>query len=505
MLEYSSGKVIITIGIMLVYFMVMFFTAFIFKGSKMQEATVEEFAVGSRSFHWTLVLFTYVGTFTTSSLYTSWFSWSAGEGLVSMYIICYSATCYLFMYLMAHKGFIWGKEYKMVVMPDFVQVRYNNRKFTRFFALMALIVEAPWVIMEFYAMGSLVEAITYGKIPHRLATIIIVAFVMAYVLYSGMRAVAWTELVQGILSSMVISVGFLFMAYKLYGGFGDMWSGIYAMMPENLTVTHGGDYNIHYWLSIVTLASIGNLCQLSYFTRLFTAQNPLDIKKCAFVGGFLTLLVCAFQFTIASGGLLVPGAEALLGSELVFFGLADYAFGPWYLGFAAIVVVAAGMSLVSTVMSSHAVTISEIFIKGSKKVRTEAERLRLIRTTLVVYTVIALIIALMNLPNLYAIALGLFEGLLQFVPMMLFGVYWKRANIKGVASGFIFGLLVTYGIYVFAGNSVFGYTGGIIGGLVNCGLIVLFGLLSKPEKRVEELFALAEKDDVDYSSTIELA
>lgn len=502
MLEYAPSKVAITIGMMVVYFLIMFFTAFIFKGSKMKEATVEEFAVGSRSFHWILVLFTYVGTFTTSSLYTDWFTWAGTEGQISMYIMCYSAPCYIFMFLMAKKGYIWGKEYKMVVMPDFVQVRYNNRKFTRFFAVMALIIEAPWVIMEFYAMGSLVEAITYGQIPHRIATIIIVAFVMAYVLYSGMRAVAWTELIQGILSSLVISVGFIFMAIKLYGGFGEMWSGMHAMMPENLTVTHGADYDIHYWFSIVCLASLGNLCQLSYFTRLFTARSPLDIKKCAFIGGIVTLVVCCLQFTVASGGLLVPGAEGLVDNGLLFFGLADYAFGPWFMGFAAIVVVAAGMSLVSTVMSSHSVTISEIFIKGSKKERTEAERLRLIRITIVVYTVAALIIALMNLPKLHDIALGLFEGLLQFVPMMLFGIYWKRANLKGVATGFILSLLITYAIYIFAHNSVFGYTGGVIGVIVNCACIIIFGLMAPVEKGTEDLFSLADNYEIDYSEDI---
>ena len=493
MLEYAPGKIVVTISIMVAYFLIMFITAFIFKGSKMKENTVEEFAVGSRSFNWILVMFTYVGTFTSSTLYTSWFTWAGWEGEISMYIIAYSGPCYLFMYMMSKKAYVWGKDYKMLVMPDFVRIRYGSENFTKFFAIMALLIEAPWAIMEFYAMGSLVEAITYGTIPHRLATIIIVAFVMSYIFYSGMRSIAWTELLQGILTSIVVGIFFIIIVFKLYGGFGEMWQGLYEILPENLTVTYGGAYDINYWTSVVILATLGNLCQLSYFTRLFTAKSPLNIKKSAFIGGLITLFVVAMQFTMASGLQLIPGVESVMENDLAAFGIADYVFGPWFLGIMAIVVIAAGMSLVATVMSAHSVTISEVFLKNTKKQRSEEERVKLIRIILVIYTIVCLIIALMNLPDLYSIALCLFEGLLQFVPMMLFGVFWKRANLKGIASGFILGLIITYAIYLFCGNSVMGYTGGIFGGIVNCLCIIIFGLLSKPEARVEKLFKSAEE------------
>ena len=230
MLEPTNINIISSCSVLVIYFIVMFLVAFKFKGARLQEQTVEEFAVGNRSFNWILVLFCFVGTFTTSSQLTSWFTWSSTEGEITQYLLIYSAASYYFIFVMAEKCNIWGKRYKMVVMPDFVDVRYNNRKFTKFFAVMAVVIEAPWVIMEFYALGTLVEALTYGVVPHRLATIIIVLFVMAYVLYSGMRSIAWTELIQGILSSIVIAGGFVAMAVKLYGGFTPMFEKLYVYL-----------------------------------------------------------------------------------------------------------------------------------------------------------------------------------------------------------------------------------------------------------------------------------
>ena len=495
MLEYSAGKVAISVGIFVAYFVIMFLTAFVFQGSKMKENTVEEFAVGNRSFNWVLVMFTYVGTFTSSTLYTDWFTWAGWEGEIALYIICYCGPCYLFMYMMSKKCYVWGKEYKMTVMPDFVQVRYGSNWFTKFFAIVAIILEAPWAVMEFYAMGSLVEAVTYGKIPHRIATIVIVIFVMSYIFYSGMRSIVWTELIQGTLTSIIVGVFFIVLVFKLYGGYESMFSQILQKYPENLTVDYGGAYNIRYWTSIVCMASLGNLCQLSYFTRLFTAKSPIDLKKSSFIGGILTLFVCAVQFTMALGSQLVPGIEDAMSKDLTSFALADFAFGPAFLGLMAVVVVAAGMSLIATVMNAHSITIAEIFFDN--KTKSEEDRLKLIRKTLVIYTLVALAIALMNIPALHEIALFAFEGLLQFIPLMLFGVFWKRANLKGVASGFIVGLLITYGIYLFAGNSFFGFNGCIPGVIVNVALIMIFGFASEPDQHTEELFQMAD----DYIDT----
>ena len=164
--------------------------------------------------------------------------------------------------------------------------------------------------------------------------------------------------------------------------------------------------------------------------------------------------------------------------------------------------VAAGMSLISCVLSAHSLTIWKIFLEGRKN-RTEADKLKLIRKTILIYTLVCLVIALMNLPSLYSIALCLFEGLAQFIPMMIFGAYWKRANAKGAISGFIAGLVITYAIYLFAGNSILGYTGGIFGLIVNVALVIIFGLTSKPEPRVIEMFEYADNyDGYDYSDII---
>ena len=276
----------------------------------------------------------------------------------------------------------------------------------------------------------------------------------------------------------------------------------YTYIYYALTVTYGGAYDVNYWASICLLCTIGNLCQLSYFTRLFTARTPMDLKKVSIAGGAIIFTMGALELIFAMGARLIPGIEEFFDSELTLFALCDAAFGPVYLGFVVMISVAAGMSLISCVLSAHSLTIWKIFLEGRKE-RTETDRLRLIRKTILIYTLVCLIIALMNLPSLYTIALCLFEGLAQFIPMMIFGAYWKRANAKGAAIGFIAGLAVTYVIYLFAGNSLLGYTGGIFGLIVNVALVIIFGLSSKPEERVIEMFEYADNyDEYDYDNMV---
>ena len=64
-----------------------------------------------------------------------------------------------------------------------------------------------------------------------------------------------------------------------------------------------------------------------------------------------------------------PGSKNFFDSELTLFALCDEAFGPVYLGFVVMISVAAGMSLISCVLSAHSLTIWKIFLEGRKTER----------------------------------------------------------------------------------------------------------------------------------------
>ena len=482
-----NSKIAITIGCLVVYFAVMIWAAFFTKTGKMKENSIEEFAVGGRNFGFVIVLFTMMGLYITASIYASWFSWAATDGLIPQYLIVYSAFGFAFFYIFAKRIWTWGKKYDLLTQPDYIQLRYKSRPLTYLFGAFAILIEAPWIIIEFAAMGMLMEAITYGAIPHRLGTIIIVVFVMAYILYSGMKSIAITELIQGILSTVIVLFGFIAMIYKLFGGFAPIYQKVMEVTPDALTITNGGYYSYPYWASIIIVSSLGAMGWASMFTRVFTTKSVNDVKKVSWWSALIAVVFVTLLLILGLGGSLIPDAIEAAASQTSFLVMADLAFGPLFMGLCAVVVVAAGMSLISVVMNAHSIIISENFVKPFRPDITSAQRVKLARWSTLIYSLIALAISLMNLPSLYQIALWAYDCIAQIVPMIIFSMYWSRSNKYGAGLGLIAGGTVAIYMNV-AGLTAFGFGGGVAGLVVNIVVHVICAYVFPKDPGVDELY-----------------
>ena len=500
-MEATAGKMAITLTCLGVYFLIIIWAAFFTKAGKLQEKSIEEFAVGNRNFGWIIVLFVMMGLLITASTFASWFSWGVFEGLIAQYVLVYGIIGFLFSYVFAKKIWIWGRKFQLLTQPDYIQLRYRCRPLTYIFGAAAILIEAPWVVMEFAAMGILMSALTYGAISEKLGLLIIGVLVVSYILYSGMKAIAITELIQGIVSSVVIAFGLFFVVYKLFGGFGPLYQAVASVAPENLTLSYNGTYTYQYWSSIIITGSLGIMGWASFFSRIYTSKSILDIKKVSFLSALLALVFTGVLLIISLGCVVFPDVVEGAMSEMAFFVMADKAFGPLFLGFCGIVVVAAGMSMVSVIMNSHGIIISENFIKPFRKNLTSADRVTIARWSLLIYSIIAIGIALLNLPKLYSIAIIAYEGISQIVPMLIFSLYWRRSNKYGALLGFVVGLAIaiSYGIF---GSGAF-WTGGVYGLVVNVIIHFACGYIFPKDAHVDELFEIIDKYEGDMENGVD--
>ncbi|MDD4570960.1 MAG: sodium:solute symporter family protein [Clostridia bacterium] len=500
-MEASTGKVTITICFMLAYFALLIWAAFFSKTGKMKDNSIEEFAVGSRNFGWIMVLFTMMGLLITASAFASWFAWATFEGLIVQYMLVYSTVGFLFSYMFAKKIWIWGRKFNLLTQPDYIQLRYRSRFLTTLFGVCSILIEAPWVIMEFAAMGIMVEALTYGVIGAKIGTLVVGAFVISYIIYSGMKAVAVTELIQGFLSSVVIAVGMIAIIYKLFGGFGPLYQQVMSVSPDSLTLTYNGTYTYEYWTSIIITGSLGIMGWASFFSRIYTSRSVMDIKKVSFWSAAIGCVFTALLLIAAMGGILFPEVVEAAGKEMAFFVMAEKAFGPVFLALCGIVVLAAGMSMVSVITNSHGIIITENFVKPFCPNVSSAQRVKIARWSILVYGIIALGIAIGDLPNLYTIALIAYEGITQVVPVIIFSLYWKRSNKWGALLGFTAGLIIAIVVamlIIIYGQS-FVWTGGVIGLAVNVIIHVICGFVCPKDEHVDELFDMIRdyEDEMD--------
>ncbi len=494
-------KSAVAVGCLVVYFIIILGAVFLTKTGKLREKNIEEFAVGSRTFGWIIMFMSLMGLMLISSIFTSWFVLSGTDGLFAQYLVIYTTFSFILNYVFAKRLWVWGKNHNLLTQPDFFQLRFGSKGFTLFMACIVVFIEAPWVFMEFSAMGTVMEGLTYGAIGHKFGTVLVTTVVALYIIYSGMRAVAITEVIQGFLSSVVVAFGLIAIIYTMYGGFGPLYQAVFQAAPENLTIANGGHYG--YWASVCLAGALATMGYPSYVTRIFTMKNVIDIKKSTVLSIGLTAVVTFLLMAVGLGIILFPDVVAGMQNGVSYFILADKALGPLFMGLAGVMVIAAGMSMCSVVMNSHAVIISENIVKPFKPNMSSGDRFRLARWTSVIYSIFCLFIALTELPALYKIQMLVCDCIIQAVPLTLLGLFWKRSNKWAAIFSVLIGFSVTI-IMTVGGYTILGFSGGIVGVGVNALVHIIGGFAFPKDKNVDILFdEIKVYDEEQYKKAIQ--
>jgi len=483
-------------SLFLVVFLALFiYTAFFNKASQLKNDSMEEFASGSRSFNYFVVLCTLIGCFLTAGTYTGWYSWAVYEGLISQYLIVYSITSFFVMYVFSARIWIWGKNYGLLTQPDFIQLRFRSKPLTMIDAITGVILEAPWCIIEFAAIGWAVTAVTGGMIPKDIGIILFGVLTVALTVRGGMRSIASIEVLKGILVMIFVVGGSVVAAYKLFGGFGPMFSELMEVVPENMTISLGGEYPYSFWNSIIITGTLGVFGLISIFARIYTARSVSEVKKAASGGSIIMVSISALLLVLATGAILLPGIEDLPDPNMAFYFLMQSAFGPYIVGVVGILVIITAIGIAGIVLNAHSVVISDNIIRSVKPDMQEEGRRKITRYCIVIYGIIVMVGAMMDLPNLALIAIAMYEGIVQIIPMTIFGIFWKRANKWSVGIGYVAGLVIALtmaalpDMFPWAG----GWTGGVYGLIVNIAINIVLGLAMKKEDYVDELFEVIER------------
>ncbi|WP_147104346.1 sodium:solute symporter family protein [Nesterenkonia populi] len=168
-------------------------------------------------------------------------------------------------------------------------------------------------------------------------------------------------------------------------------------------------------------------------------------------------------------------------------------------GMAAALSTAAGLLLVISSAASHDIYYRMI----SKEQASNAKQMLVARVAMAAAVVVAVIGGL-NPPGFVAQVVALAFGIAAstMLPVLILGVFWKKANAKGAVTGMLAGLIFSgsYMIYTLeifgtsANDHVFGISPegiGAIGALINTTLVVVVSLATKPPS--EEIQEMVEE------------
>jgi sodium/proline symporter len=330
-----------------------------------------------------------------------------------------------------------------LTLPEYFEYRFNDRQhILRFTAAFFTLLFFLFYTSSGLVAGGKLFAAVFGM-PYQWAVIAGAAAILAYTTFGGFLAVSWTDLLQGLLMVLALSVTAI-MGLQQTGWFITDTGSHHAIDPVLLDPfkdINGQELSVIAWLSLVGWG-------LGYFGQPHILVRFMAIKS-------VTMISASRRIAVSWSGLSMTAAiitgltgiallqQPLTGadSEKVFIEMVQLMFHPVIAGICLAAILAAIMSTADSQLLVASSAITEDFYKTLAATPPEGRTLlNTGRITVAVIAVIATVLALdpdRKVLNLVSYAWAGFGA--AFGPALLLSLYWKTMTRTGALAGIFSG------------------------------------------------------------------
>jgi sodium/proline symporter len=285
---------------------------------------------------------------------------------------------------------------------------------------------------------------TFMNMDYTTAVLLGAGITMAYTFVGGYKALAYTDVVQGVMMLLGLIV-MPIAAIHAAGGWGAVTSKLGAVDPGLLKLMGAGEIGLATWAIIASFLAIGLpfLGVPQMMVRFMSARSERDIVQAGFIS---VAVILAFDvgavLTGMAGRALFPG---LGDPETIFPLLAGELFPPIVTGVFMVVVVAAIMSTVDSLLLLASSAVVRDFFQ--KILGREQRELRLTwygKAATLAIGVVGVAFALQESRLIFWFVLFAWSGLgAAFAPPILCGLFDRRMNLAGALAGILGGFVTT--------------------------------------------------------------
>ena len=332
---------------------------------------------------------------------------------------------------------------------DVVAYRLQLRPIKILAALGSIAVVILYLIAQMVGSGKLIQLV-FG-IPYDVAVVIIGALMITYVLFGGMLATTWVQIIKAVLllsGATIMTIwtlalfGFspeaLFQAVKESAG--ERW-----LQPGGL-VSNPIDA-----ISLGLALMFGTAGLPHILMRFYTVPDAKEARKSVFFAtGFIGYFYI-LTFVIGFGAVVLVGLDKILsigkGGNMAAPLLAKALGGDAFLGFisavafATILAVVAGLTLAGASALSHDLYVGAIR-KGES---SEEQEIKITRIAVLLLGIIAIVLGIAFKDQNIAFVVGLAFAIAASTnfPALIMSISWKRFTTAGAVASMITGLVLS--------------------------------------------------------------
>ena len=427
-----------------------------------RQKTVNDFVLGGRAVGPWLSAFSYGATYFSAVVFVGYagqFGWRFGTAAVWIGLGNAFIGALLAWFILGRRTRIMTNHLKAATMPEFFGSRYNSKALKIGASLIVFIFLIPYTASLYNGLSRLFS-MAFG-VPFEYCIIAMGVLTAIYVVAGGYFATAANDFIQGMVMLVGI-VAIIAAVLRSNGGFTAALDSLArvndpAVAPGAYTSFFGPDPTSLIFVVILTSLGVWGLPQM--VARFYSIKSETMITKGAIVSTVFALIVAGGCYFIGSFGRLYSDVVEVNAQGGVIFdsivptilsGMSEF-----MIGLVVLLVFAASISTLSSLVMSSASTLTLDFLKGNIiKSMSDKQQLFSIRILIVVFIIISSAIAIVNyqqgivfIAQLMGISWGALAG--SFLAPFLYGLYWKRATKIGVWASFIFSVGVMTGNILF--------------------------------------------------------
>ncbi len=390
-----------------------------------------------------------------------------------------TALVALTFYLIGHKVWILGKEKGFITPSELIEERLKSKTLKLLFMAVMVIFTIPYLTLQPIGAGYIIETMTHGQIPYFVGAFVLSFFIVLYVFLGGMRSVAFTDVLQGVLMFVLIIVAVVAIADSL-GGFSDANRTVYEMKPELFSRQGAGNFfTPEKGFSYLILWSLCVPMLPQMFMRFYTPKTPHSLK----VSSTLYPLVTAIMFICPVligvwGHIAFPDLAPKAADRIFPMMLAEYT----SIMLASLVMVGALAALMST-LDSQLLALSsmltrDIYTSHFRQKASLKEQTIVGRVLIIILAIIGLILAYNPPATLMTIATQTFTGLAVLFPTTIAALYGKNIHPLSCIISIVVGeaMLIGFLLEIIPKSWAFGFLP-VVPIVVVSTLIILIGTL----------------------------
>ncbi|MDO4674737.1 cation acetate symporter [Campylobacter sp.] len=363
----------------------------------------------------------------------------------------------IILFLIAEKFRNLGK----FTFADIVAYRLSSKPIRVISAISALSVVIFYLIAQMVGAGQLIQLL-FG-LPYKFAVILVGILMICYVVFGGMHATTWVQIIKAIL----LLAGASFMAFMVIylTNFDLKYYTDLAVSshPKGEAIIRPGVFlpDTISALSLGLALMFGTAGLPHILMRFFTVKDAKEARKSVFYAtGFiayfyiLTFIIGfgAIALLYSNSALINPDGSFAGANNMVAIILAEVLGGDIFLGFISAVSFATILAVVAGLTISGAGAIShDLFVNAIKNGKCDAKtQMRVTKSSILILGFLAIVLGFVFENQNVAFMVGLAFAIAASVnfPILFLSIYFKDLTSKGVFWGGLIGLITVVSLVV---------------------------------------------------------